>query len=358
MPGERRTSDVLKHSNLRSENTLDELIDWFLHSRIFDGEAYLEYHSPRKSGPQYPEITGYAISLCCILYQRKKDKRFLDRAETCVNFMTKIIKAGGVPCFRDNLLYSFDTGVYVSGLFDLYALTKKEVYLSEAEKSLQWMYSLWDENRFAAVNRVPKNRDWYHVPSVHLSKLVIPLIKASALFNDQEYMRTGLELLEKCRKLQNEDGGIRINESSNRIMTHPHCYATEGVLYAYHTSKRQELLDVAKKSAAWLRKAQNPDGSFNLSYGIDKNTTRERTRNRIRATDSTAQATRIWKLLGVNPSGVKKAYSYLDSQRNDNGLRLYRIPSMQASVCSWPTFFYMHSLMLPFGQLEYSKELF
>jgi hypothetical protein len=348
----------MKDGSLQSEYIMNELIDWFLYSRIFDGEAYLEYYSARRSGPKYPEITGYAISLCCMLYQRNKDRRFIDRAETCVNFMTRIVKAGGVPCLRDNLLYSFDTGVYVSGLFNLYALTKKQVYLSEAEKSLQWTYSLWNRSRFAAVNRVPKNRDWYHVPSVHLSKLVIPLIKASEVFNEQEYMSTALELLEKCKKLQNEDGGFRINESSNRIMTHPHCYATEGVLYAYHKSKRQELLDVAEKSAAWLRKAQNPDGSFNLSYGIDKNTRRERARNRIKATDSTAQATRIWKLLGVNHSGIRKAYNYLNSQRKDNGLGLYRIPSMRASVYSWPTFFYMHSLMLPFRQLEYSNELF
>jgi uncharacterized protein YyaL (SSP411 family) len=272
--------------------------------------------------------------------------------------MTKINKAGGVPCFRDDLLYSFDTGVYASGLFDLYALTKKEAYLNEAEKSLRWIFSLWNRRQFAAVNKVPKNRDWYHVPSVHLSKLVIPLIKASAHFNDQEYMRTAFELLKKCKRLQNEDGGFRINESSKRIMTHPHCYATEGVLYAYHTSRRQELLEVAKKSATWLRKAQNLDGSFNLSYGVDKNTSLEQRRNRIKATDSTAQATRIWKLLGVNHSGVEKAYGYLNSQRNDVGLRLYRTNSMRTSVCSWSTFFYMHSLMLPSRQLAYSNELF
>jgi len=349
---------VLKHNNVRRENTLVELIDWLLHSRIFDGEAYLEYYSPRKDGPKYPEITGYAISLCSILYNRTKDKRFLQRAETCAKFMTKINRAGGVPCLRDNLLYSFDTGVYASALFDLYKLTRKEVYLSEAEKSLRWIQSLWDRRKFAAVNRIPRNKEWYHLTSVHLSKLVIPFIKASKLLKDQNYMRTAFELLDKCKKLQNQDGGFRINESSSRIITHPHCYATEGTLYAYHVTKREELLGIVKKSAAWLGKAQNADGSFNLSYGIDKNTLRERTRNKIKATDSTAQATRIWKLLGVNRSGVKKAYRYLNGQRNDNGIRLYRIDSMRTSVSSWPTFFYMHSLMLPFRQLEYCKEIF
>lgn len=348
----------MEPSEISEGDTLDKLVDWFLHSPIFDGEAYLEYYSATTKGPKYPEITGYAISLCCILYMRKKDRRFLDRAEICAKFMTKINKAGGVPCLRDNLLYTFDTGVYVSSLFDLYSLTKKEVYLNEAEKSLRWLYSLWSRRRFAAVDRVPEKKDWYHVPSVHLSKLVIPLIKASTFFRDKKYMATALELLDKCKQLQNEDGSFKINESSSIIMTHPHCYATEGLLYAYHTSKRRELLEAAKKSAACLSKVQNSDGSFYLSYDREKKAEHGHMQEKIRATDSTAQATRIWKLLGVNQKGIEKAYRYLDSELNDNGLRLYKIESMRTSVHSWPTFFYIHSLMLPFGQIAYCKELF
>ena len=347
----------MKHADLHTENAQVDLTDWFLNSRIFDGKAYLEYYSARKKGPEYPEITGYAISLCSILYDRTKDPKFLDRAETCARFMFRINRAGGIPCLRDNLLYSFDTGVYVSGLFDLYALTKKEIYLTEAEKSLQWICSLWNRKEFAAVDREPKNKDWYHVASVHLSKLVIPFMKAFKVLNDSEYMRTALLLLNKSKKLQNPEGGFQIHEDSNRILTHPHCYATEGALYAYNLSKSEELLNMIKRSAAWLRKMQNADGSFNLSYGIDENTLRERTLNSTKATDSTAQATRIWKLLGFNQSGIAKAYSYLNDQHNDNGLTLYSSQSPKA-VYSWPAFFYMHSLMLPFGQVDYSKELF
>ena len=193
---------------------------------------------------------------------------------------------------------------------------------------------------------------------MHLSKLAIPLVKASTFFGDKVYMAMALELLDKAKQLQNMDGGFRINEGSSVIMTHPHCYATEGLLYAYHTSKRGVFLDTAKKSAAWLSRVQNPDGSFYLSYGTEKKAEHRDMQEETKATDSTAQATRIWKLLGVNQTGIQKAYEYLDSELNGNGLRLYRIESMRRSIHSWPTFFYIHSLMLPFGQMGYSGELF
>lgn len=339
-------------------DTLDKLVNWFLHSPIFDDEAYLEYYSATKKGPEYPEITAYAISLSCVLYERKKDRKFLDRAEICAKFMKKISKNGGVPCLRDNLLYSFDTEVYVSSVFDLYSLTKKESYLNEAEKSLEWLYSLWDRRPFAAVDKLPEKKDWYHVPSVHLAKLVIALMKASKYLRDEKYMETALELLDKYKQLQKEDGGFRINEGSNAIMVHPHCYATEGFLYAYYTSKRREFLEVAKKASNWLCKMQNSDGSFYWWYDAEKEVEHRDRQERVKATDAAAQATRIWKLLGVNREGIEKAYRYLDSELKDNGLRLYNIESMRESVHSWPTFFYIHSLTLPFGQIEYCREIF
>jgi len=338
-------------------NAEDRLVNWFLDSPIFDGEAYLEYYSPKKNGPPYPEITGYAISLNCILYERRKDQKFLERAETCVKYMMRINEGGGIPCLRDNILYTFDTGVYVSGLFDLYSVTEKEVYLREAEKSLEWLCSLWRKNEFAAVNRFPKEKDWYHVPSVHLLKLAISFMKASKHLDNKKYVETALQLLDKYVQVQNADGSFRINESSNVVLTHPHCYATEGLLYAYYITKRRKFLDAALESGKWLSKTQNTDGSFYLYYNTGKVGDLEYEPTSIKATDSTAQATRIWKLLGANQKGIEKAYDYLNRQLVNDGLILYETASMRSVIHSWPTFFYLHSRLLPFGRIEYCSEI-
>ncbi len=346
-------------------NTLERLVDWFLCSPIYKDGAYLAFYSAHRESPIYPEITAYAISLSCILYKRREDKKILKRAERCAEYMRQISKNGAVPCFSDNLFYTFDTGIFVSSMFDLYALTKREVYLNEAEKSLSWLYSLWDEKQFSAVDKVPENKDWYHLPSVHLVKLVLPLLKASTFLRDDKYEKTAFELLDKYKQLQTENGGFSIYEGSNVVMTHPHCYATEGFLYAYHVFKNQEFLEAARKSSDWLCRMQNSDGSLYRRYNIEEKAGHRPRKEKLKTSDATAQATRIWKLLGVNRKGIEKAYKYLNGELKGNGLRLYKNASLRGkllswrrAIYSWPTFFYLHSLLLPYGEIEYCNELF
>jgi uncharacterized protein YyaL (SSP411 family) len=215
------------------------------------------------------------------------------------------------------------------------------------------------------VNETLERREWYHLPSVHLVKLVIPLLKASRYLEKKEYEMTALDLLNKYKQFQSEDGYFRVNEDSSEVMSHPHCYAIEGFLYAYHVLKRRELLEIVKKASEWLCKVQNADGSFYRRYHEEKSAEQRKIQEKLRTSDATAQATRIWKLLGTNQKGIEKAYAYLENELHNNGLRLYkntslksRLVSSRRPVYSWPTFFYLHSLTLPFSKMEYCLELF
>lgn len=344
-------------------NTLDKLINWCYESPIYENGAYLSHYSSFGRGSIYPEITAYAISLFSLLYRRKKESRFLERAKTCAEYMTRISRNGGVPSFSDNLLYAFDTGIYISAMFDLYNITSDKTLLKEAKKSLNWLDTLW-EMKLSAVDKVPEKTAWYHLPSVHLAKMVIPLLKASISLKDSKYEERALEILGKYGKLQMEDGGFKVNDGSAEVMTHPHCYATEGFLYAYSVLGRSELLENVKKGSDWLVKTQNSDGSLYRYYYPESTVDEVKRQERLKTADATAQATRIWKLLGVNKKGVEKAYTYLDAQLN-GGLRLFKDESLSGkllsrfgAIYSWPTFFYLHSLMLPFGDIKYCGELF
>lgn len=345
---------------------LEELVDWFLNSQIYNGEAYLAYYSAKRKGPVYPEITAYATSLSCILYQRRKDEIFLERAEKCAEYMMKINKNGAVPCFADGLLYTFDTGIFISSMFDLHAINKKEIYLREAEKSLKWLYLKGNRGQFAAVDKIPSKKRWFHVPSVHLAKLAIPLLKASIYFGNPEYEKTAFKLLDEYGRLQLKDGNFQVNDENPITLTHPHCYATEAFLYAYYCSKRDEYLEIVKKASDWLSKIQNEDGSLYRTYPVEKKIIEQSKKfEKVKTADATAQATRIWKLLGVNQEGIEKAYRYLNGELKENGLRLLKNVSLRGklfswrrAIYSWPTFFYLHSLILPFGQMGYCNELF
>jgi uncharacterized protein YyaL (SSP411 family) len=337
--------------------------NWFLNSRIYDDGAYVSYYSKNDRGPRYPEITAYAISLSCLLYRLLKEKVFLERAVKCAHYMDQVINDGAVPGIPDGLFYVFDTGIYVSGLFDLYDATKEEAYLKQAQQSIEWMYSKWDGEKFSAVDHVPYQKKWYHLPSVHLAKMSIPLLRAASYLKDVEHEKIAHKLLEKYKRLQLDRGNFQINDDARITLTHPHCYATEAFLFAYYHSQRNEYLEVAERASSWLSLSQNKDGSLYREYYIGDDE-KERVRQ-AKTNDAISQATRIWKLLGVNQDGIERAYGYLNRETLDNGLPLFKYPSLtgklfswRREVFSWPTFFYLHSLTLPFGQMEYCRDLF
>lgn len=349
--------------SIKKTNLIDDIgktTNWFLNSRIYDDGAYVSYYNKSDRGPKYPEITAYAISLSCVLYRLLKEKVFLERAVKCAQYMDQATNNGAVPGIADGLFYVFDTGIYVSGLFDLYDLTKEEAYLRRAQRSIDWMYSRWDGEQFNAVDPIPCQKKWYYLPSVHLAKMSIPLLKAASHLKDLGHERTAYRLLERYKRLQLDRGNFQINDDARITLTHPHCYAAEGFLFAYCHSQRDEYLDVAKRASSWLSSSQNKDGSLYREYCIGNN---EKV-GQVKTNDAISQATRIWKLLGVNQEGIEKAYGYLNREILDNGLPLFRNPSLMSKlsrrreVFSWPTFFYLHSLTLPFGQIEYCRDLF
>jgi uncharacterized protein YyaL (SSP411 family) len=341
---------------------INDITNWFLNSKIYENGAYVAYYNGNKKGPIYPEITGYAISLSSLLYKRTMNPAFLERAVACNQYMQKIVQDGGVPSLTDGLLYVFDTGIYIMGLFDLYDVTRQEIYLKQAEKSLTWMYSCWDGERFKAVNDIPAQREWYHESSVHLAKMSIPLIKASVFLKNSEHEKNAFKLLEFYTNLQTSQGNFQVSEGRPITMSHPHCYATEGFLYAYYHSKNEKYLTVAKNASEWLKLNQNKYGALYRIYPLNNESLSS---DKEGTSDATSQSTRIWKLLGVNQPGIDKAYLYLEKQLKGNGLRLLKKDSVRSSlfnwrnsVFSWPTFFYLHSLMVPFGEMDYCRELF
>jgi hypothetical protein len=191
------------------------------------------------------------------------------------------------------------------------------------------------------------------------------LIKASIYFPSEEYENMALALLDYYKDFQTETGAFRIVENAKLIMAHPHCYATESYLYASYALKRPEFLKIAERASDWLRAMQNSDGSLFRTYEVKGADEFVPIKERLKTSDATAQATRIWKLLGVNRDGIEKAYGYLHGELRQGGLRLFKsgslankVLSWRGPIYSWPTFFYLHSLILPLGEIEYCRQIF
>lgn len=341
--------------------------EWFLNSPIYDKAGrYRAFYSKRELGPVYPEITAYAISLACILFRESKDVRFLQRAKDCVEYLINL-SPDGLPGHSDNLKYLFDTGIFISALFDLYSITKIETYVNEAHKRLKWLCAYFDGEKFPAVIGHLNSKDWDKVSSIHLAKLSIPLLKGWKMFTTESYRKISEQLLSWTAHLQTKEGRFRINQNDDNTRLHPHCYATEGFLFASHCINKELYWEIAKKAGDWLAKIQNEDGSFyqwvpeypakNL---IDKNIRKVYC---VKGTDTTSQAIRIWKVLGKHEENIKRAECFLENMSNDFGLPLTKgkfwfIELKHKKIYSWPTFFYIHSNLIEFGDRSKISEIF
>lgn len=347
---------------------MEKLSEWFLNSDVFDNKkgAYRTFYLKKKKGPVYPEITAYAISLSCILYREKGDVKFLQRAKVCAEYLINLSK-DGLPGPADNLKYLFDTGILISALFDLYNLTQVERYIDEAYRRLEWLCSYFDGEKFPAIVGHSKSKDWDKVSSIHLAKLSIPLFKGSKELEDKKYKNIAECLLNWAIKLQKDDGRFKINQDNDNTRLHPHCYTTEGFLFASQHTNEKLYWDVAKRAGDWLAKVQNEDGS--LYQWLPKYPARtliEKIIKRIchiKCTDVISQAIRIWKTLGAYKENINRAEHLLESMSDNSGLPLTKrktwfIELKQREIYSWPTFFYIHSKLIEFGDRSKASEIF
>jgi len=343
------------------------MYNWYLNSDIYKSPGrYRAFYSSNELGPIYPEITAYAISLGIILYKRKNNEIFLQRARDCAEYLISSSE-NGLTGQKDNIKYAFDTGIFISGLIDLYHASNEERYANEALRRLRWLCSFFDGEKFPAIVGDSSNDCWDKVSSVHLAKISIPLIKGWKTFNNENYKKIAESLLDWAIGLQSIEGRFKINYMNDSTMIHTHCYATEGFLYSSQYLNKKHYKHIAQKAIDWLAKVQNKDGSFYKWY--PKYPTKTlldeafRIFYRTKCTDATSQAIRFWQILGIYKKNIEKGEKYLEKMRINSGLSLIKrkvlfVELKQRKVFSWPTFFYIHEKSIEFGDFSKIYEIF
>ena len=102
----------------------------------------------------YSEITGYLITSMMFHYHITKNLIFLNSAKKAADWLINNAQQdnGGFKCLflinkklkfgnKENYIYSFDNGVIINGLINLYNITKIDHYLYAAEKSANFLIS-------------------------------------------------------------------------------------------------------------------------------------------------------------------------------------------------------------------------
>lgn len=318
---------------------VEQVLDWLAKSAVYraDGGVNQGYNWQEQSYPfVYCEITGYAVSSFVCAHRWTQDGRYLDLAQQSARFLIALqdqIKdesiRGAIPhglTLPDEQVirqyYSFDVAMCLQGLLDLHADQPSPALLESARGIGNWLITRMQQDNGSFLATYDAETDgWQHEGEnfyddygcLH-AKHAIGLLKLAQASGDEAYTTAALAVCDWVLTLQNDDGAIRANGAYPQVVSHPHCYATEGLLYAHFVSGDKRYLNAARKAGDWLLTARNSDGSISIEYNKPWWRMGRRVIEKVlprRVTDATSQTLRIWLLLYY----VTNDQRYLDAAR-------------------------------------------
>ncbi len=303
--------------------TVVQALDWLAKSELYraDGGVNQGYNWEEHAYPfVYSEITGYAVSMFVCAYRWTQDKSYLELARRSAQFLLKYqadtepIRGAiphGLTLPGEQVMpqyYSFDVAMCLQGLLDLHALEQTPALLGASRAIGEWLLTRTQraDGSFLALYDAD-TAEWEH-PGENFyddfgclhAKHAIGLLKLGQAAADERYTQAGLRVSDWVLQLQDDDGSIRANGAYPQVVSHPHCYATEGLLYAHYVSQDERYLQASVKAGDWLIENRNHDGSISIEYKKPWWKMGRRVVEKVaprRVTDATSQSLRIWLLL-------------------------------------------------------------
>ncbi len=270
----------------------------------------------------YNEITGYAISIFVCAYRWTGQEHYLQHAQQAAHYLLQeqvTDKAsrlyGSLPqglrlpemaLIRE--YFSFDVAMCIQGMLDLHFTQTTPAMLESAMLMGDWLIEQMQQpnGSFRALYDAEADT-WEHLGDQFFddfgclhSKHAIGLVKLFESSGEQRFATAARKVCDWVLTLQDEDGGFRASERQPQIISHPHNYTLEGLLYTHYVLQDARYLQAAVKGGDWLLAAQNKDGSINIAYKQNWLKMGRRITERVRpkkVTDATSQSVRNWLLL-------------------------------------------------------------
>lgn len=283
------------------ENVMNEIrtstklaIDWLIHSKIHNlstanseifGSFNNYYDLIKRACPYaYTEITGYGIELLIDLYEKTNNYKYLGDAKLAAKWITNMQYVGkdrnAFGSFHWSLslakkqkssrVYSFDAGVCIGALVELYKKTGDPTLLEAASKGAEWLISVMQNpdgsmkpfydlrKGFSTSEKwyLPKGLrmrfSWFEKSGCYHCKTVIGLLKLHSVTGDDRFENASRKLCEWTISQQDSAGGFRVYSQSTSIFAHTHCYTIEGLMYASEYFGSENFSTPAKKAVLWL----------------------------------------------------------------------------------------------------------
>jgi uncharacterized protein YyaL (SSP411 family) len=280
----------------------------------------------------YNEITGYAVNSFITMYKWLGEEKYLQYSKNAADYLIRhqgkdqgsmvfgaVFHSLSFPDLKTvRNYYSFDNAVILHGMVHLYKITNEKKYLDASVDIANWLLGMQKEDGafYSYYNAEDKTVDhqydefFFDDGCLHV-KNAIGLMSLTHLTDGGHFSNAGLRLCNWGKRLLAHDGMFWANRRKKYVFTHAHCYATEGYLYAYHLSGKEEYLDIARKAGDALIAFQNQDGSlyriykkklfmkrwFGKKYRMSFREWDDERKYPWKTIDATAQAARIWTLL-------------------------------------------------------------
>jgi hypothetical protein len=376
----------------KSNQIFNDNIRWLLYSgiRIRHGQDRGAFYGWKNiDSSSYPfiynEITGYAITTLSWIHSELRHpgaiKAAIGSAKWIVKNMDRYLLVAGLPVIDDfhqkanlsDLIYSFDNGIIMIGLLNLYKTILDKEFLILAEQMAKSLIELFfDGSKLIAVVDILHNNNnnnnnnltlsnnsgddssttkWSTISGAYHCKLSLGLLELSRLTNKRTYSEVSDTLCDFAIRLQKPDGRFITNPNSDFSYLHPHLYACEGLIYAGIRQSNEDYYTSGLKGIVWAIHQLNPS-----TGGLPRNSVT----NSIEQSDCMAQLLRLLILCRVRLEREKlKGYYMLTNVIDRLHLRLmnFYIPAGEdkgamkyqlalESACSWCTMFSVQALRL------------
>jgi uncharacterized protein YyaL (SSP411 family) len=289
----------------------------------------------------FSEITGYGISTLLYLNNLKPEPLLIERARLAADWLMRTAwdsKYGGFQCRYDHLtgsfnnrVCSFDAGMCLPALVNLYRGTKENRYLESAIQVADWLVSSMqkdDGSFYARIDTrsgefIDRPEKWSTQSGSYHAKIAIGLAYLFSLTNRAVYRKSAIKICDWSLSFQCPDGRFVTNRQSNETHLHPHCYSAEGLLIWGLILGKKRYIASAASALRFVKRHQLRSGGIPRTYRNEEPSSNE-------SVDILSQAIRLWVLLSRatqridGKSALKKAVERLagfSSPRRDKRSR-------------------------------------
>jgi len=314
----------------------------------------------------YSEITGYAITTLLFLNRLSPEGVLIDRAQNAADWLLREamhpcggfkarayqdgINADPLYSFNSENIFSFDSGMVLYGLVNLYKQTKQDKLLSSCRECADFLINKMQNpdgsfnSIFSAKTNVNINPGdkWSSQPGSFHAKIALGLTDLFEITNEIRYRESAIKVCEFALTKQDATGRFITDNHAQTTHLHPHAYTIEGLIYAGTAFKIAKFIDQAQKAANWMFKHVDKNGvndiysPKNAKFG------------HFQRSDILAQAMRLGLIFNLDKTSLLKArlenYQYLTEDSRQSGGFLYNL--QEKHLNSWCSMFALQALVL------------